>query len=268
MTKILLTGATGSMGRAIRPLLGEIAEEVVVSGRREITDLAPHETFRLAELHDAASLKAAMQGCDAVIHLGGYSVEGPFAPIMEANILGLYNLYEAARANGQPRILFASSNHVVGFHPQSEVIDASAMPRPDSLYGVSKVFGEALARFYFEKFGQETAILRIGSCFDEPTDHRMLSTWLSYRDFVAFCRAAFTVPVLGCPIVYGCSANDRSFWDNRAANYLGWQPQDNAEAWAAQVEAAIPNPDPQDPLHLYQGGKFTALPIDEDDDNA
>ncbi|WP_010142274.1 NAD-dependent epimerase/dehydratase family protein, partial [Oceanicola sp. S124] len=95
----------------------------------------------LAEMHDAASLHAAMQGCDAVIHLGGYSIEGPFAPIMEANILGLYNLYEAARANGQPRILFASSNHVVGFHAQSDVIDASAMPRPDSLYGVSKVFG-------------------------------------------------------------------------------------------------------------------------------
>lgn len=268
LKKLLLTGATGSMGTAIRPLLADLAETVVVSGRRPITDLAPHEVSAVAELHDAQALAAAMKGCDAVIHLGGYSVEGPFAPILQANILGLYNLYEAARANGKPRILFASSNHVVGFHRQSDTLDATAQPRPDSLYGVSKVFGEALASFYHDKFGVETAILRIGSCFDHPTDHRMLSTWLSYRDFVAFCHAAFTVPVLGCPVVYGCSANDRSFWDNRRTSYLGWAPQDNAEDYALQVSQATPHPDPNDPLHLYQGGKFTALPLYEETDDA
>ncbi|WP_245897964.1 NAD-dependent epimerase/dehydratase family protein [Pseudoprimorskyibacter insulae] len=259
--KLLLTGATGSMGTAIRPLLAALAETVVVSGRRDITDLMPHEESRKASLDSADDVLRAVDGCDAIIHLGGYSVEGPFHPIMQANILGLYNIYEAARANGMPRILFASSNHVVGYHPQAEVLDNTALPRPDSLYGVSKVFGEALARFYFEKFGQQTAILRIGSCFDKPVDHRMLSTWLSYRDFVAFARAAFTVPVLGCPIVYGASANDRSFWDNSKSNYLGWQPQDNAEAYLAEVLQAVPNPDPNDPLHLFQGGKFTDIPI-------
>ncbi|MFS4439310.1 NAD-dependent epimerase/dehydratase family protein [Paracoccaceae bacterium GXU_MW_L88] len=261
MKRILLTGATGSMGTAIRPLLGEIAEVVVVSGRREITDLLPHEESVQTELTDPDGMARAVAGCDGIIHLGGYSIEGPFRPIMEANIEGVYTLYEAARAHGMPRIIFASSNHVVGYHPQSQTIDATALPRPDSLYGVSKVFGEALARMYFEKFRQETAILRIGSCFDQPEDHRMLATWLSYRDFVAFCRAAFTVPDLGCPIVYGASANDRSFWDNSAAAALGWAPQDNAEDYAAAVEAAHPNPDLSAPIHRYQGGKFTEIPI-------
>lgn len=267
LKRLLLTGATGSMATAIRPLLAALAETVVVSGRRDIGDLLPHEVSCPAALDDLEAVNAAVAGCDGIIHLGGYSVEGPFGPIMDANIKGVYNLYEAARAHGQPRIIFASSNHVVGFYPQSETIDAGATPRPDSLYGVSKVFGEALARMYFEKFGQETAILRIGSCFDQPTDHRMLSTWLSYRDFVSFCQAAFGVAELGCPIVYGASKNTRGFWDNRAAAFLGWEPQDNAENYAVQVAQANPDPDPNDPLHIFHGGYFTALPIETENND-
>lgn len=261
LKKLLVTGASGGMATGIRPMLTEIAETVVVSGRREITNLLPHEESRVAPLDDAAALSLAMKDCDGVIHLGGYSIEGPFKPILDANISGVVNLYQAAQANGQPRIVFASSNHVVGFYQQSETIDSTAIPRPDSLYGASKVFGESIARLYFEKMGQETAILRLGSCFDKPTDHRMLATYMSYRDFVGFCGSVFQVETLGCPIVYGMSQNERSFWDNSAAEFLGWKPQDSADGYIAEVQAAIPNPDPNDPLHIYQGGAFAGLPI-------
>lgn len=259
--QLLLTGATGAMATAIRPLLGAWAERVILSGRRDITDLAPHEENRPADLSDADQVAAAVEGCDAILHLGGYSVEGPFRPILEANIIGLHNLYEAARAAGRPRILFASSNHVIGFHSQTTRLDATAQMRPDSLYGVSKCFGEALARFHYDKFGQETAIVRIGSCVDKPTDHRMLSSWLSFADFDRLARRVFTVPHLGCPIIYGASANARGWWGNEQTAYLGWMPQDNAEDHAEAVAKAHPNPDPDIALHRYQGGVFTTYPI-------
>ncbi|MBO9467686.1 NAD(P)-dependent oxidoreductase [Tropicibacter sp. R15_0] len=261
LRRLLLTGATGAMATAIRPLLSELADTVVVSGRREVQNLLPHEENCCASLDDFDAVNAAVAGCDGIIHLGGYSVEGPFGPIQDANIQGVYNLYEAARAHGHPRIVFGSSNHVVGFYPQSETIDAQAVPRPDSLYAVSKIYGEALARMYFDKFGQETAILRIGSCFDYPKSHRMLATWLSYEDFVSFCQTAFHAPKLGCPIVYGMSNNTRSFWDNSAADYLGWTPKSNSEDFVAQVQEAHPNPNPNDPLNVYHGGTFPELPI-------
>lgn len=266
--RLLVTGASGGMATALRPLLAKIAEKVVLSSRRSIEDLGPNEEGRPADLSNAEQARAIVKGCDAILHLGGYSVEGPFRPIMEANILGLYNLYEAARAEGQPRIIFASSNHVIGYYPQDVRLNADSQPRPDSLYGVSKCFGEALARFYYEKFGQETAIVRIGSCYEKPNNHRMLSTWMSFADFTSLVERVLTVPRLGCPIIYGASDNDRSWWDNSQVAYLGWKPADNSEAFAAEVDAAEPNPDPNSSVNRFQGGAFVDCPLmQEDADN-
>jgi len=261
MNRLLLTGASGGLAAAIRPHLGRLANTVVLSSRKRIDVLDSHEEWRPADLSDAGQAHSVVAGCDAILHLGGYSVEGPFQPILEANILGVYNLYEAARAEGHPRILFASSNHVIGYYPQDVRLKGNVPHRPDSLYGVSKSFGEALARFYFEKFGQETAIVRIGSCLEKPVDHRMLSTWLSVDDFVQLVERVFTAPRLGCPIIYGASRNDRSWWDNSEVGYLGWSPRDNAEDYASEVNAAHPNPDPNAARHRYQGGDFINFPI-------
>ena len=262
---LLLTGASGGMATALRPLLSKIAEKVVLTSRSAIEDLAPNEVWQRADLADADQAQAIVKGCDAILHLGGYSVEGPFRPIMEANILGLYNLYEAARAEGQPRILFASSNHVIGYYSQDQRLTADAAPRPDSLYGVSKCFGESLARFYYEKFGQETAIVRIGSCYEKPNNHRMLATWMSFADFASLVERVFTVPRLGCPIIYGASDNDRSWWDNSEVAYLGWSPRDNSEVFAVEVNAAEPNPDPDASVNRYQGGAFVDCPLMKED---
>jgi uronate dehydrogenase len=261
---LLMTGAAGGVGQALRPLLSEIAEQVVVSDIAAVEDLRPNERFVACDLADRAAVDALVGGMDGIIHLGGVSVEKPFDLIMQANILGLYNLYEAARHSGRPRIVFASSNHTIGFYRRDERIDSGVPTRPDSLYGVSKVYGEALASMYFDKFGQETLSVRIGSCFPEPINRRMLATWLSAGDLLRLCGRAFDTSRLGHTIVYGVSDNDEQWWDNRNAAFLGWKPQDNSTPWRAQMLAGTPPEDRTDPAVIYQGGGFVSAGHPED----
>lgn len=265
LKKLLLTGAAGGVGKVLRPHLGQFAQTVVLSDIAEITDLAGHESFLACELGDRGAVDALFDGgVDGVIHLGGISVEKPFDMILNGNIVGLYNLYEAARMNGMPRIVFASSNHVIGYYRREERIDSSVYPRPDSLYGVSKVFGEAVASMYFDKFGQETLSVRIGSCFPEPKNPRMLATWLAVEDFADLCARAFVAQRLGHTVVYGASANDEQWWDNGRAGFLGWQPKHSSARWRAEVLANAGRDDPHDPAVVYQGGAFAAAGHPED----
>ena len=265
LKRLLITGAAGALGRAMRGRVAHLAEIVRLSDIADLGTAAPHEEIMPCDLGDAAAVHRLVEGCDAILHLGGISVEDKFSKILNANLLGLYNLYEAARAHGQPRILFASSNHTVGFYRQDEHVEADAPMRPDGLYGVSKCFGEALARMYFEKFGQETALVRIGSCMEKPTNHRMLSTWMSYDDFAALIACVFRAPMLGCPILWGISDNDSRWWDNSHAAYLGWRPRDNAERFRAELEVSPGRPEASSPLAVYQGGMFTQDPIFTED---
>lgn len=245
----------------MRERLAPYADILRLSDVSDLGIATPNEEIILCDLGDADAVSQLVQGCDAILHLGGISVEAPFDQIMNANILGMYNLYEAARKHGHPRIMFASSNHTIGFYRQDEHIDAHASMRPDGLYGVSKCFGEAIARMYFDKFGQETAIVRIGSCFDKPKNHRMLSTWLSYDDFTALFERVFQIPMLGCPVIWGVSNNDSLWWNNNQAHFLGWHPKDNAEQFREELEKTISRPAPTSPLAIYQGGPFTQDPI-------
>lgn len=253
---LLLTGAAGGLGQALRPRLKANCKTLRLSDLRDVGAAGEGEQVVLADLGDAAAVDAMVAGVDAIVHLGGYSVEGPFAPILQANIVGVYHLYEAARKHGVKRVVFASSNHVVGFYRQSETIDASAPPRPDGLYGVSKAFGEDLSRFYFDRWGIETACIRIGSSFPEPRDRRMLATWLSFDDLHRLITACLETPVLGHSIVFGMSDNAVTWWDNRLARHIGYQPQDSSDVFRAAVFARTPEPDPNDPAVRHQGGGF------------
>ena len=261
---LLLTGAAGGVGQALRPLLSQIAETVVLSDLTPINDLRPSERFVACDLADRSGVEELVSGVDGIIHLGGISVEKPFDMMLQGNIVGLYNLYEAARAVGRPRIVFASSNHAIGFYRRDERIDNTVPTRPDSLYGVSKVFGEAVASLYFDKFGQETLSVRIGSCFPEPRNTRMLATWFSVRDFLSLCGCAFEAPRLGYTIVYGVSDNNEQWWDNSKATFLGWRPQDSSAPWRAEILARTPAEDPNDPAVIYQGGGFASAAHPED----
>ncbi len=263
LKRLLITGAAGGLGTMLRPLLPHVADAIRVSDMAPLTDTLPHEEDVPCDLTDRKAVRALVDGCDGVLHLGGRSLEDTWEVIRASNLDGMVNLYEAARHTGNPRILYASSNHTIGFYPQTERLDGRSPTRPDGFYGVSKVFGEALASMYFDKFGVETACLRIGSCKPEPENHRMLSTWLSPADFVRLIERVFAVETLGCPIIYGASANDAGWWDNSHVAYLGWEPQDNSEIFRAKLDAAMDHPGPDDPTVLFQGGTFASDVIHE-----
>lgn len=263
MRRLLITGAAGGLGSICRRRLGHLADTLRLSDVVDLGTTGPNEEIKTCNLADAGAVSAHVEGCDGIVHLGGCPNEASWQTIRAANIDGLVDLYEAARRHGRPRIAFASSNHAIGYYRQSQRIDAAAPARPDGLYGVSKVFGEAIASMYNDKFGIETASIRIGSCLPEPADRRMMALWLSYGDFVALIERDFGVPALGCPIIYGASDDDISWWGNSKTAYLDWRPQDNSEAFRSEVDAFVP-PGPNAPDAIYQGGMFTANGIIED----
>ena len=260
--RLLLTGAAGALGRVLRNSLKPLTHTLRVSDIAAMDAAGPDEEAVRCDLADETGVQALLAGVDAVVHMGGISVEGPWRPILAANIIGLHNLYEAARSNGVKRVIFASSNHAIGFNPRTRRIDANDPMRPDGNYGVSKAFGESLSRFYWDRYGIETVCLRIGSCFPEPKDRRMLITWLSYADMLELVRCALTAPKVEHTIVFGASANEsadgNSWWNNKYATHLGWTPKDSAEPFRARMEA-LPPVDPNDPAERFQGGGYVKM---------
>jgi uronate dehydrogenase len=254
--RLLLTGAAGGLGKVLRPRLKPWCTLLRLSDIADLGSAASGEELQPAALEKAGEVHALLDGVDAVVHLGGVSVEGPFEAILQANIVGAYNLYEAARKHGVRRIVFASSNHVTGFYRQDEVIAPSMPMRPDGHYGLSKAFGENLAQFYFDRYGLETVSLRIGSSFTQPKDRRMLATWLSYDDLERLVVASLTAPLVGHSVIYGMSDNTTSWWDNTAAKHIGYRPQDSSEPFRAAVEAQQPVLDLTNPAVVRQGGGF------------
>jgi uronate dehydrogenase len=257
--RILLTGAAGGLGTALRGRLKANCAVLRLSDVASFSAAQAGEEVMMADMGDAAAVHAMVQDVNAIIHLGGCAVEGPFAPILNANILGMYNLYEAARKHGTKRIVFASSNHVTGFYKQSETVTPQQPHRPDGYYGLSKAFGEDLSRLYHDRYGIETACLRIGSSFPEPRDRRMLASWLSYDDLHRLITACLTTPVLGHSVIYGMSKNSVTWWDNSSANHVGYVPQDSSDVFRAAVYAKTPEPDLSDPAVQYQGGGFVKM---------
>lgn len=257
--RLLLTGAAGALGRMLRPRMKRYCRTLRVSDIAAMDPAGEGEEVVVAPLEDEAAMYALLDGVDAVVHFGGVSIEKPFSTVLPANIVGAYNLYEAARRRGTKRIIFASSNHVTGFYGQGETIPAHVVPRPDSYYGLSKAFGENLAQFYFDRHGLETVSLRIGSCLPEPVDRRQLSSWISHDDMERLIVAALTAPVVGHSIVYGVSDNRTTWWDNSQGRHVGYAPRDSSEPWRAAIEAKQPPVDPTRPEARYQGGGFVVL---------
>lgn len=253
MQRLLITGGAGALGAMCREKLQHLAHTIRVTDVADLGTAAPHEELLRADLAKPDALRQLVDGCDGIVHFGGQSTEAEWTKIRASNVDGVINLYEAVRLSAtKPRIFFASSNHVTGFHDISEQLTPDAPFKPDSLYGVSKVFGEAVARLYFDKFGIETACVRIGSCYPAPSGYRMLSTWLSYRDLIALIESVFAAPHLGCPTIYGVSANTQSWWDNRSIEHIDWKQIDDAE----DHRSNLPADDARTQFDVYQGGAF------------
>ena len=248
MKRLLLTGAAGRIATAVRPVLRELAEELVLTDRVELGELGPGERFVRAELADPRPWDALAAGCEAVLHLGAVPDEAAFEVLSGPNLHGAFHVYEAARRAGARRVVVASSGRATGFYRVGERLDGSATPRPDGLYGATKAFSEALGRVYADKFGLEVVALRIGTFSPRPRTTRELSTWLSPGDAGLLVRAALTAPVDGFLAVYGVSANTRGWWD--LPPELGYVPLDDAERFAGDVE-------PDDGIP-FQGGPSTA----------
>jgi uronate dehydrogenase len=262
--RIVFTGAAGGIGTMIRPLLAPLYPGLVLSDKTPPKNLLPSETFVAADLTKPDEVAAVVKGADSVIHLGGFSVEGPWDTILQANIIGCYNLFEAARQAGVKRVVFASSNHAVGFYPRKRKIGTDLTVRPDSRYGVSKAFGEALGALYSDKHGMIVTCLRIGNVGPRPLDVRRLSIWISPEDIVQLIRIGLEHPDIRFDIVYGASDNAASWWDNSRARQLGYRPTGKAEDHRAQAEAEQAKIGPDPIGDLFQGGTFCSAEFTND----
>ena len=253
---IVMTGAAGGVAGMLRPLLRERYKLVLSDRSAAPDDLAPQEEWREADLTDPDAMAALMAGADGLLHLGGQSVEADWPTVHAANIEGLYNAYAAARDAGVPRIVFASSNHAIGFYPRTRRIGVDEAVRPDGFYGVSKAFGEALGSLFADKFGLRVMSIRIGNIAARPADHRRLSIWQHPEDLAQLITIGLEHPDVHHAIVYGASHNERSWWDNSAAYALGYAPQHRAEDHIdfAMAEQAKLQPDPVG--DRFQGGGF------------
>src|ERR1700756_108077 len=258
MRHVLITGAGGGIGRSLRETLRGVYPILRLSDRVALAPAREGEEIDCTELSDMVAVEKMVAGVDGIVHLGGISGENEWPVILEGNIIGLYNVFEAARRAGVQRIVFATSNHAVGFYPRAETIDHRVVPRPDSRYGVSKAFGEALASLYSDKHGIGVLCTRIGNFGERPIDKRRLSIWISPRDYTQLVRIGLDHPDIRYEIVYGVSKNQSSWNDNTNAARLGYRPQDDSEPSADAVLAAEAG-QPADPIaEHYQGGTFCA----------
>jgi uronate dehydrogenase len=248
--KVLITGATGDVGT-------HLARELAGKYKLRLSDRRPlkAKNFIKADISKMADCLRITKGVDAIVHLGGYSVEGPWESILQANIVGCYNVFEAARRNGVKRIVFPTSNHATGFYRRDQTIDHRVYPKPDSRYGVSKVFGEALGSLYADKYGMEMYMVRIGNVHPFPLDKRRLSIWISPRDIAQLVSIGIDHPGIKFEIVYGVSGNQRSWYDNANAARLGYRPADDSESFSREI---LEKEKPSDNAiaEAHQGGIF------------
>jgi len=231
--KVFLTGATGRVGRVFAPAFRELYQLRSLYRRPAPDD----PTAVLGDLQDRDKLRSAMDGFDVLVHLAALSHDAPFVEeLVPANIVGAYNIFQAAKEAGVRRIVYASTCHVVHVKTAPHTIDADDPLQPDSMYGASKAFGEVLGRFYHDRFGIEFAAIRIGWLL--PYDDTELRTndfkrriWLSHRDGIALFRLAIEKPGIGCAVVHGTSLTSEEILSLRSArDLLGYDPQDDVVA--------------------------------------
>lgn len=253
--RVTITGAAGDIGTTLMAGLRAAGHDVHGIDVRS-TDVPGVTVADIGTDDDA--LAAVLAGAAAVVHLAAVPHESDFETALHTHLRLTHRVLEHAHAAGVRRIVYASSNHAVGFTPRTDLVTADTRARPDSYYGVGKVAGEALCSLFHDRYGIEAACLRIGSFLPRPTNRRNLSTWLSPGDAVRLVDACLAAPELGFAVLYGISGNTRAWWDLTAARALGYDPQDDAERWAAEIEAA-PETELDRVGATFVGGEFTQV---------
>jgi uronate dehydrogenase len=218
-------------------------------------ELPSGASFEIADLEDREAVRRLTEGCGLILHFGGVSTEQSFEAILGPNLRGSFHIYEAARRE-RARVVFPSSVHAVGLYERTAILDQECPLRPDGYYGLSKAYGEMLARMYWEKHAIESVIIRIGSVLPEVSDERILSTWISQNDFVRLIQCCAAAEQVACSIIWGASNNSRSFWRHDARKKIGWAPQDSSDGQTERVRGRVTG----DPVaERYQGGKFVSV---------
>lgn len=265
--RVVITGAAGAIGVLLRHELAGKDRELVLVDIAPQEPVAPGEAARVvtASVEDLGALRQAVAGADAIIHLAGLIDGHAWEEYVRVNITGTYNVLEAARRAGVGRVVYASSNHAVGWTERSsQVVPADLFPRPDSYYGVGKVAAEALCSLYHDRHGIDAICVRIGSCRPVPDDARCLWSWLSYPDTVRLMRAALSVESPGFRVVWGVSNNTRGWWSLEEGRAIGYDPRDDAECHLQQILSVDPEPAAGENLDRleYLGGGYTVPGFD------
>ena len=261
MKKLVLTGAAGRLGSHLREPLTKLCDELVSSDiADDIGTLYPGETYVKADLADLDAMLELLKDADMVVHFGAVGDEAPFEQILGPNIVGAYNIWEAAHRNNLRRVVYASSIHAVGMHKKTDFIGTDVPHKPDTFYGLAKCFAEDLASLYWDKRGMESVCMRILSSA-QVGNARAVGTWLSYDDLIHLVERSIDTPITGFTIVYGVSNNDRAPVDNSNASHLGFRPKDNAEQFASEMFAQAGPLDPQDPGNMCHGGPFASIEL-------
>ena len=253
---VLLTGASGTIGRLLARRLAALGWTM------RLADVVPlpipiplGATFDLVDLENQDAVNELAKGCGLILHFGGISTEQSFETVLGPNLRGSFHIYEAARSQNA-RVVFPSSVHAVGLYERTDILDQDCLLRPDGYYGLSKAYGEMLARLYFDKHAVESVLIRIGSVLPEVPDERILSTWISHDDFVRLIQRCAEAEHVDCSIIWGASNNSRSFWRRDARRKIGWTPLDSSDSQAERVRGKVTdNP----VVERYQGGKFIVV---------
>ena len=257
--KVALSGAGGNVGRILRVELQKRGVDLrSAGGSKPLAPLHDGEDVMHGDLKDPAVVDRLLQGVDVLIHMAGTSVERPLPEIIQNNLVALHEVYEGARRHKVGRIVFASSNHAFGMYAPEDKLKLDAAFRPDGFYGLSKVWGEAMARLYWDKHGIEGISLRIGTTMGRPPENlRQLSTWMGDDDLVQLVMRSIEAEGVGYCDVWGISANTRAYYDLSEGNAIGYAPTQNAEDWAGEI---LKQPNPLDPVaQRFQGGQFVTI---------
>lgn len=250
--KLLITGGCGVIGKILTTALNERYDITCLDTR--IPDHNGTVEYAEGDITDLKQIEPAFLNQDAVVHLAAdSSMDASWDSTYSKNILGTYNVFEAARKARVKKIVFASSNHITGLYendwPISAIvkgdyqgIDRSAIPkvshlsppRADSFYGASKLFGEGLGQYYSSKYDISIICLRIGTVrpYEWPRSFeiRFFATWLSHRDLVQLVEKSLEACDVKYDVFYGVSDNTWRFWDiSHARKVIGYEPRDNAE---------------------------------------
>jgi uronate dehydrogenase len=253
--KLAIVGGSGRVGSALRKELAPLVQSIMVLGRSAPDELAANETFVEADMSELQKMRTAFEGMDGVIHMAGIPKEAPLEDIVQVNVVGTSNVYEAARLAGVPRVVLGSSNHAIGYYPTDTKVSATSQMRPDGLYGLSKCWTELVAGLYYDKYGIRSLIIRIGNAGKQPKTMRSLEVWVSAADMCQLTLIGLTHPDVDATTVFGVSGGGGSWWDNSTATKLGYVPKDRIVDHAA---AELLVEDAGEAALFYQGGRFAA----------